>query len=200
VHVHDGSRRPGRVRRTPEWIRASAVTLTLLAFGPAARAAPSAEDLAKLAQNPIANLISVPFQNNTNFDYGPDGGTQNILNIQPVIPITLNQDWNLITRTILPLIWQPELGPQQNSTFGLGDTQFSAFLSPSNAKGWIWGVGAIAQLPTHSDSALGTTSRAAPTSPAPPSSPSTGMPTATTDGPCRWAAASVASSTSAGCR
>ena len=155
MHVHDESTRPGRVRHTLEWVRASAVTLTLLALGPAARAAPSAEDLAKLAQNPIANLISVPFQNNTNFDYGPEGGTQNILNIQPVIPITLNQDWNLITRTILPLIWQPELGPQQDSTFGLGDTQFSAFLSPSNAKGWIWGVGAIAQLPTHSDSALG---------------------------------------------
>ncbi len=120
-----------------------------------ALAGPSAEELAKLAQNPIANLISVPFQNNTNFGVGPDTGTQNILNIQPVIPITLNKDWNLITRTILPLIWQPAMGPQLDSTFGLGDTQFSAFLSPSNAKGWIWGVGAIAQIPTHTDTALG---------------------------------------------
>lgn len=114
------------------------------------------EELAKLAQNPIANLVSIPFQNNTNLNYGPLDGTQNILNIQPVIPVTLNKDWNLITRTILPLIWQPELSPVQDSTFGLGDTQFSAFLSPSDASsGWIWGVGAIAQIPTHTDSALG---------------------------------------------
>jgi hypothetical protein len=130
--------------------------LCLALFGPScALAAPSSEELAKLAQNPIASLISVPFQSNTNFGFGPEDGTQNILNIQPVIPVTLNKDWNLITRTILPLIWQPELGPLQDSTFGLGDTQFSAFLSPSNAKGWIWGVGAVAQLPTHTDSALG---------------------------------------------
>jgi hypothetical protein len=120
-----------------------------------ANAALSAEELAKLAQNPIANLISVPFQNNTNLNYGPLEGTQNILNIQPVIPISLNKDWNLITRTIFPLIWQPELSPLEDSTFGLGDTQVSAFLSPSNAKGWIWGVGAIAQIPTRTDSALG---------------------------------------------
>jgi len=126
-----------------------------IALNQSAQGEISSEDLAKLAQNPIANLISVPFQNNTNFNYGTEGGTQNILNIQPVIPITLNKDWNLITRTIFPLIWQPRLGSQQEGTFGLGDTQFSAFLSPSDAKGWIWGVGAIAQLPTHTNSALG---------------------------------------------
>ena len=126
-----------------------------LVFTQTALAEMSSEELAKLAQNPVANLISVPFQNNTNFNYGPESGTQNILNIQPVIPITLNKDWNMITRTIFPLIWQPELGPVQGSAFGLGDTQFSAFLSPGSAKGWIWGVGAIAQLPTHTDSAIG---------------------------------------------
>ena len=127
-----------------------------LAFAPPAHAALSAEELAKLAQNPIANLVSVPFQNNTNLNYGPEGGTQNILNIQPVIPVTLNRDWNLITRTIFPLVWLPDLSPQTDATFGLGDTQFSAFLSPSDASsGWIWGVGAIAQLPTHTEKALG---------------------------------------------
>jgi len=142
-------------RRSP----ASAIRVVLVCLGlavvGAASAAPSTQHLAKLAQNPIANLISVPFQNNTNLNYGPEDGTQNILNIQPVIPITLNKDWNLITRTILPLIWQPGLGPEQDSTFGLGDAQFSAFLSPRNAKRWLWGVGAIAQLPTHTDRALG---------------------------------------------
>ena len=136
------------------------LALVVLAFAltsaSTARAALGPEELAKLAQNPIANLISVPFQNNTNFNYGPEGGTQNILNIQPVIPVTLNKDWNLITRTIFPLIWQPEMSPAQDSTFGLGDTQLSAFLSPSDASsGWVWGVGAVAQLPTHTDSALG---------------------------------------------
>jgi hypothetical protein len=63
----------------------------------------SATELAKELQNPVADLISVPFQNNTNFDFGPLHGTQDILNIQPVVPFHLNQDWNLITRTIMPV-------------------------------------------------------------------------------------------------
>jgi hypothetical protein len=110
----------------------------------------SSEELAKLAQNPVGNLVSVPFQNNTNFNAGPYNGTQNILNIQPVCPITVNEDWNVITRTIVPLIWQPEMVAGQGSSFGLGDIQFSAFLSPSEPGpgGLIWGAGAIAQLPT----------------------------------------------------
>jgi hypothetical protein len=93
----------------------------------------SAEGLAKLTQNPVANLINVPFQNNTNFNYGPLDGTQNILNIQPVIPVTLNKDWNVITRTILPLIWQPAVVQGEGTTFGLADMQFSAFLSSMSA-------------------------------------------------------------------
>jgi hypothetical protein len=116
----------------------------------AAQAELSAEDLAKLAQNPVANLISVPFQNNTNFNVGPQGGTQNILNIQPVVPFTLDADWNLITRTIVPLIWQPGFVPGEGSRFGLGDIQVSGFLSPSKPGpgGLIWGAGAIVQMPT----------------------------------------------------
>jgi hypothetical protein len=95
----------------------------------------------------VGNLISVPFQNNTNFNVGPLSKTQNILNIQSVIPIEVNKDWNIITRTVLPLIWQPEFLPGQGSTFGLGDIQVSAFLSPSEpgSGGLIWGAGAIAQ-------------------------------------------------------
>ena len=91
----------------------------------------SNEDLAKLAQIPIANLISVPFQNNTNFNYGPDRGVQDVLNIEPVIPITLTQEWNLITRTILPVIFNPSLGPRIGGVGGIGDLQISGFLSPS---------------------------------------------------------------------
>ena len=75
----------------------------------AAHAEMSAEELAKLAQNPVGNLISLPFQNNTNMNVGPLNGTQNILNIQPVIPIDVNPEWNIITRTILPVVSQPAM-------------------------------------------------------------------------------------------
>ena len=88
--------------------------------GPA-HAEMSAEELAKLAQNPVGNLISLPFQNNTNLNFGPEKGTQNILNIQPVIPISVNKDWNIITRTIVPVISMPSLGPDIDSTNGIGD-------------------------------------------------------------------------------
>ena len=83
------------------------ITIAALVSAATSQAEMTAEELATLAQNPVGNLISLPFQNNTNFDVGPRDGTQNILNIQPVLPIALNDDWNLITRTIMPLIWQP---------------------------------------------------------------------------------------------
>ena len=120
-----------------------------------ARAEMSAEELAKLTQNPVANLVSVPFQNNTNFNAGPRDGTQNILNIQPVIPVTLNADWNLITRTILPIVTQPGFAHGESSTTGTGDLQFTTFLSPAVPKGLIWGAGAIVQAPTNSSDRLG---------------------------------------------
>ena len=86
-------------------------------------------DLAKQSQNPVANLISLPLQNNTNFGIGPDDETQNILNIQPVWPFSINQDWNVITRTILSVVSQPNfLTGGVGRTNGLGDTTFTAFL------------------------------------------------------------------------
>jgi len=126
-----------------------------LALGSPARAEESNEALAKAAQNPVANLISVPFQDNINFNVGPEEKTQNVLNIQPVIPVSLGPDWNLITRTILPVISQPAFFPGEGRTNGLGDTQFTAFLSPAKAEGLIWGVGPIVQLPTNTDEVLG---------------------------------------------
>ncbi len=78
------------------------------------------EDLARAAQNPVASMISLPFQNNTNFDVGPLEKTQNIMNIQPVWPFEMNEDWNLITRTIVPVISQPASTPAQDREFGLG--------------------------------------------------------------------------------
>jgi hypothetical protein len=113
-------------------------------------------DLAKKLQNPVGDLISVPFQNNTNFNVGPHKGTQDILNIQPVIPIHLNQDWNLITRTILPLVWSPSNSPAPSVPFGLGPMSATAFLSPSiPVSGWVWGAGPVAELPTITNKTLG---------------------------------------------
>src|SRR3954452_12072969 len=114
----------------PKWLAANLCAAMLLTAAPA-QAEMSAEELAKLAQNPVGNLISVPFQNNTNLNFGPEKGTQNILNIQPVIPISVNKDWNIITRTILPVISMPSLGPGTPSLNGVGDVVMTAFLSPA---------------------------------------------------------------------
>lgn len=116
---------------------------------------PSQEALAKAAQNPVANLISVPFQNNFNFGVGPREVTQYILNIQPVIPIKLNDDWNLITRTIMPIISQPSPARGVPSASGLGDINPTFFLSPGKPDKFIWGVGPTFTLPTATDSLLG---------------------------------------------
>ena len=131
------------------------VLFSILLPGGSALAKLSSEQLAKLAQNPVANLISLPFQNNTNFNSGL-GGTGNVLNIQPVVPFDLGYDTNLITRTILPVVTQPGTTPGQSSVTGLGDLQFSAFVSPNyKIAGMVVGVGAIMQAPTNTDSRLG---------------------------------------------
>ena len=129
---------------------------------------PSEEDqakaLAKAVQNPVASLISVPLQNNTNFDIGPNDRTQNILNIQPVIPVRVSKNWNLIMRIITPLIYEPSIAslvvPSNTplnhlGTLGLGDMNPTFFLSPANAKKLIWGVGPTFLLPTATDDVLG---------------------------------------------
>ena len=110
--------------------------------------------LAKAAQNPIANLISLPFQNNTDFGIGPDDETKNTLNIQPVWPFSLSDNWNLITRTIIPVISQPGLSDGQERVTGFGDTLFTAFFSPKNSGKWTWGVGPVIMIPTGSNDQL----------------------------------------------
>ncbi len=126
----------------------SAFAAAALLAATASHAEMSAEELAKLAQNPVGNLISVPFQNNTNLNTGPLKGNQNILNIQPVIPIEVTPEWNIITRTILPVVSQPAMFPGDDRTNGIGDMVVTAFLSPAVPKGLIWGVGPVFQLPT----------------------------------------------------
>ena len=113
------------------------------------------EALAQAVQNPVGDLISVPLQNNTNFGFGPYDRTQNVLNIQPVVPIGLGSDWNLITRTIFPVITQPDFFSESGSTTGLGDVNFSAFFSPAKPGKFIWGVGPAIILPTATDETLG---------------------------------------------
>lgn len=119
-------------------------------------AAASDEELTKKTQNPVADLISVPFQNNFNFGVGPDNDLQYVLNIQPVWPFKITEDWNLITRTILPVMYQPELAPGVGDEFGLGDTLFTGFFSPRKPSKVIWGAGPAILIPTSTDDSLGT--------------------------------------------
>ena len=119
------------------------------------KAAESVEELARKAQNPIANLISLPFQNNTNFGVGPLDRTQNVLNIQPVIPIALSDDLLLITRTIVPVIYQPEPPTGGGGTFGLGDMNPQFYFSPKTSSNITWGVGPTFLLPTATSQVLG---------------------------------------------
>ena len=116
-----------------------------------------ADKLREAAQNPISDLISVPFQNNLNFATGKHSQPQDVLNIQPVIPIKLNEDWNLITRWILPVISQPPVAIDSGRKGGLGDFNPSFFFSPREpVDGIVWGVGPTFVLPTATEKELGT--------------------------------------------
>jgi hypothetical protein len=126
------------------------------AQGPPAGAAD--HDLAQQLSNPVASLISVPFQENIDFGMGPDGdGVKSTLNVQPVVPISVGQDWNLILRTILPIAWQDGITAPDESQFGLGDTLQSFFFSPKKpgSSGIVWGAGPAFLYPTATDRALG---------------------------------------------
>jgi hypothetical protein len=131
----------------------------------------------KASQNPVASLISVPVQNNNNFGIGPYDRTQNVLNIQPVIPIRASETWNLIMRWIALVIWQPApgtanlevFGIEENTppylaaqavqksagVFGLGDITPTFFLSPTKSGKLIWGAGPVFVLPTATSRVLG---------------------------------------------
>jgi hypothetical protein len=112
--------------------------------------------LAKAAQTPVADMISFPLQNNTNFGVGPNQRVQDVLNFQPVIPLHLNAKWNLITRTILPVVWQPNsTQPNGQGWYGLGDLNPSLFFSPAKSGKLIWGVGPALVFPTATAPQLG---------------------------------------------
>ncbi len=134
---------------------AAGLSLLILFFSFGKVFAQSNAELAKAAQNPVADMISLPFQDNINTGIGPDDETQNILNIQPVWPFALNDDWNVITRTILPVISQPDILTGDGRISGLGDASFTAFLSPKKSGSLIWGVGPTFLLPTATKDVLG---------------------------------------------
>lgn len=113
-------------------------------------------DLARASQNPIASLISVPFQNSTNFGVGEFNRTSNILNVQPVIPVPLSDSLTLVNRTIVPIAYQPQLAAGLDSAFGLGDINYTGFFVPNTTGNFTWGVGPSIVLPTATDTILGT--------------------------------------------
>ena len=141
-------------------IAAAAAVCMAAGPGPAAASEGSGSqaDLAQELTNPIANLVTIPIQVNFDGDIGPaDRGSKIAANIQPVIPFDVNDDWNLITRTIAPIVYQDDIFPGEGSQFGLGDINLTLFFSPKQptAGGLTWGVGPVMVLPTATDSLIG---------------------------------------------
>ena len=142
---------------TVRWVATLVAVIATAVATPAA--AQGAEELAKQLANPIASLISVPLQLNWDQNIGPDDeGEKLLLNIQPVIPFSLNEEWNLISRTIVPVVHQSDIFPGAGSQTGLRDTVQSLFFSPKapTDSGWIWGAGPVFLFPTGTDRLLTT--------------------------------------------
>ncbi|WFB37265.1 transporter [Kiritimatiellota bacterium B12222] len=139
------------------------LALTCIAFSAQAQSTTTAQDdeatkLAKQLANPVASLISVPFQFNYDENIGAnDEGSKFFVNIQPVIPLDLSEDWNLIIRTIVPVIELNDIPASGDSESGLGDITQSFFFSPKEpVKGWILAAGPVGLYPSASDDFLGT--------------------------------------------
>jgi hypothetical protein len=118
-------------------------------------AASAQNNLEKAVQNPVASLISVPLQNNANFDLGPYNRTQDVLSIEPVIPVNISKNWMIITRIIQPLVWQPYPNQNTGGEYGLGDMNPTFFLSPRKPEKLIWGFGPAFVIPTATNQILG---------------------------------------------
>ena len=141
-------------RARPEWIRVADSTAKPSSSG--GDQGGGAGNLAMQLSNPLAALISVPFQANLDEGYGPGStGYRWTINIQPVVPFRLSSQWNLISRTILPVIIREGLLPNEDNLVGLGDVVQSFWFSPNKTKPLVWGVGPVFLLPTATDDRLG---------------------------------------------
>lgn len=141
------------------WILAVAMSVMCRGVVPACAQESSgqgASEIAKQAQNPIANVISVPLENDFYPHTGIDKDDSYVLEMKPVVPFKLGNDWNLITRTIIPIVQVPDLSPTIQGTSGLGDIQTSLFFSPTKVRKIIWGAGPVISLPTATEDILGT--------------------------------------------
>jgi hypothetical protein len=158
-----------RFRYSPLWLAATIIFGVAYSLNPAysqdQNAQPSAsqastsaesdEALLKASQNPVADLISVPIQNNINFGIAPYGRVQNVISLQPVIPLNLSDNWMLITRIIQPIVWQPYPDQKTGGVFGLGDMNPTFFLAPKHPGALIWGLGPAVVIPTATSQILG---------------------------------------------
>jgi len=134
------------------------LAIMLLAFSAGVYGQAGDADLAQELTNPLADLVTVPVQMNFDRRIGPaDDGSKITINVQPVIPFSVTENWNLISRTIVPIVYQDEIVPGLGSQFGLGDVNLTLFFSPRRpgASGLIWGAGPVLLLPTSTDSKLG---------------------------------------------
>lgn len=145
-----------QMARTVAWAALGGLALTGFTLRAQEGKPDEGADLAKKLANPVAALISVPFQYNYDTNYGEDDeGSRSVLNIQPVIPFSLSEHWNLITRTIVPLVDQHDM-PLGTEESGLGDILQSFFFSPKEPVcGWILAAGPVILYPSATDDKLG---------------------------------------------
>ncbi len=111
---------------------------------------------AKQLQNPLAVKTSITLQESIGFNIGPEKKTGNVVTFQPVIPVRITSEWNVLTQTTLQFLSLPSFSPEQGHVNGLSDTVLYAALSPNRTAEWLWGVGAVFQIPTHTNESLGT--------------------------------------------
>src|SRR5262245_53457223 len=142
--------------RTPRMlVRITAAALLSIATGAGLAQGDSDEELQKKLANPVADLISLPFQYNGTLNTGPLEKPEHTLNIQPVYPMKLNAEWSLINRAIIPILSVPAFTPDQDRENGLGDILYQGVFAPTPKPGLIWGIGPAVQLKTASDDRLG---------------------------------------------